>query len=58
MNKFIIFKKQEGEIENSYSLVNEDIIKTIPTEIIYKVVDVEDKLYTKEELEELRKENV
>lgn len=58
MNKLVIFKTQVEEIENAYSLVNEEILKSIPLEIIHKVVNVEDKLYTKEELEQLRKENV
>jgi len=49
MKNFVIFKKQKGELTNAYSLVTTEILTTIPKEIIHKVVDVKDKLYTKEE---------
>ena len=58
MKKFVIFKKQQGEITNAYSVVTSEILATIPVDIIQKVVDVEDKLYSKEELEKLLKENI
>ena len=56
MNKLVIFKKQKGEKVNAYSLVNDEILKNIPQDIILKIVDVEEKSYSKEELETLRKE--
>lgn len=55
---FIVFKLQDGETKNSYSLVNEDILKTIPTKIIQAKKQVKDKLYSKEEFEALRSELV
>ena len=53
---FVVFKKQEGEIVNSYSIVNSDTFSTIPQDIVLATKEVEDKLYSKEELEALRDE--
>jgi len=58
MKKFVIFNKQKGELTNAYSLVTPEILLTIPKEIIYKVVDVEDKLYTKDEFISLLNANL
>ena len=58
MKKFVIFKKQQGEITNAYSVVTPEILATIPVDIIQKTIDIEDKLYSKEELEKLLKENI
>ena len=58
MKKFVIFKKQKGEITNAYSLITSEILATIPQNIIYKVVDVEDKLYTKDEFISLLNTNL
>ena len=53
---FVLFKKQEGEIGNAFSVVNEVILKTIPTTIIKKKKEVPNKLYTKDELRTLVEE--
>jgi hypothetical protein len=58
MKKFVIFNKQPGEITNAYSLVTPEILATIPQDIIFKVVDVEDKLYTKDEFISLLNANL
>lgn len=55
---FVVFKKQEGEVTNAYSLVDDKMILTIPSSIIHAKKEVEDKLYTKEEYEALRDELV
>ena len=54
MKTFVVFKKQTGEITNSYSLVDDEILASIPPDIIHAKKQVEDKLYTKEEYEQLR----
>lgn len=54
MKIFVVFKKQEGEITNSYSLVDDKILATIPASIILTKKTVEDKLYTSEELDAIR----
>jgi hypothetical protein len=54
MMNLVIFKKQKGEKTNAYSLVNDELLKTIPKDIVLKVKKVEDKLYSKEELEKMR----
>ena len=53
MKIFVVFKKQVGEITNAYSLVTPKIYATIPKDIILARVEVEDKLYTKEDLQKL-----
>lgn len=58
MKHFVIFKKQPGEIKNAYSLVDDQTLPTIPKDIVLKVVDVEDKAYTKEELEVILTNNL
>ena len=58
MKIFLIFKKQPGEKTNAYSLVTPKILLTIPESIILKEIEVEDKLYTKEELEVLLNTNL
>lgn len=58
MKIFVIFKKQEGEKINAYSIVTPEILLTIPDSIILKEVEVDDKLYTKEELESLLSANL
>ena len=58
MRFFVVFKSQVGEIKNSYSLVDSEILKTIPKEIILAKKEVEDRLYTTEEMEQLRDEIV
>ena len=58
MKKFVIFKKQKGELTNAYSLVTPEILATIPKDIILRVIDVKDDLYTKDSFEKLVKENI
>lgn len=53
---FVVFKKQEGELVNAYSLVTDEILATIPEEIIHAKKEVEDRLYSTVELEMLRNE--
>lgn len=47
---FVLFKKQEGEKGNAYSLVNEITLKKIPSAIIKKKKEVPHRIYSKEEL--------
>lgn len=47
----IIFKKQSWEKINSYSLVSEELLKTIPVSLILDKADLEKISYSKEELE-------
>lgn len=54
MLHFVVHTKQEGEITNAYSLVDDDVLKLIPKEAIHAVKAVEERLYTKEEMEALR----
>lgn len=54
MKYLVVFNKQPGELINSYSLVDDVILATIPNEIIKAKKEVEDKLYSKEELEAIR----
>lgn len=56
MKIFVVFKKQPEEKENAYSLVDQEILDTIPQDIIEKTKEVEDKLYTTEEFDALREE--
>lgn len=53
---FVVFKKQPGDTEHAYSLVDEQILNTISEYFIHKKKEVPNKLYSKEELEQLRKE--
>lgn len=53
---FVVFKKQEGELVNAYSLVDSETLTTIPQDIIHAQKEVEEKLYTTEEFEALRAE--
>lgn len=55
---FVVFKKQQGEVTNAYSVVGKDTFHTIPSAIVLATKEVEDKLYSKEELEALRDELV
>lgn len=55
----VIFKKQPEEIKNAYSLVDEETLLTIPSDIIQvkKELDVpEGKLYTSAEFETMVEE--
>lgn len=55
MKKYlVIFRKQKGETKNAYSVTDEQTLKSIPPAIILKKTEVEDKLYSNEELEVLR----
>lgn len=54
MLHFVVHTKQEGEITNAYSLVDDGVLKLIPKEAIHATKDVEDRLYTKEEMEAWR----
>lgn len=54
MQIFVVFKKQAWEKVNSYSLVTPEILLTIPPEIIHNKKNVEDRKYSKEELENIR----
>lgn len=55
MKKYlVIFRKQEGETKSAYSVVDEQTLKFIPTQIIQKKTEVADRLYSNEELEKLR----
>lgn len=54
MKVFVVFKIQDWEKINAYSLVTPEILSTIPEDIILEKVEVADKLYTTEELEQLR----
>lgn len=58
MKIFVVFKKQEGEIKHSYSLVDENMLPNLPQDQILTKKEVEDKLYSTEELEKLRDELV
>ena len=51
---FIVQKLQPGELEHAYSIVDEEILKTIDAKTIHAKMQVKDKLYSKEELEALR----
>jgi len=53
MKNFVIFKKQKGEKINAYSVVDDATLKTIPKDIIQSVKKVEDRLYSKEEMESM-----
>lgn len=59
MENFVIFKKQEGEIVNAYSLVDDETLSTVPKDIIHKVIKVENGHdMGKDEFEKLRDENL
>jgi len=49
----VIFRKQVGEKMNAYSLIDDELISTLPEYIILKTVKVFDRLYTKEEFEKM-----
>lgn len=52
MKKYlVIFRKQEGESKNAYSLVDEQTLSSIPPHIIHKKTEVKDRLYSDQELE-------
>lgn len=55
-NFFVVFKKQEGEIENAYSIVDEETYKTIPTDVILRQEEftLDPALTTQTELQEIR----
>lgn len=55
MKKYlVVFEKQAGELVNAYSLVDDEILMMIPAAIIESFNEVDDRLYTTEELEEMR----
>lgn len=54
MKTFVVFKKQSWELVNSYSLVDAEILATIAPDTIHAKKEVVDKLYTKEEFENMR----
>lgn len=58
MKKLLIFKLREGITKNEYSYMSEEAAKTIPQDIIEKTIDLEDRLYSKDELETLRDQNI
>jgi len=47
---FVLFKRQDGEKFNSYSLVDEKVLKNIPKNIIKKKLAVGDKKHSKGDL--------
>lgn len=49
----VVFPKQEGELVNSYSIVEESLLSDLP-EIVAKTELEAGKLYTTEELEAIR----
>lgn len=51
---FVVFKKQPSEITNSYSIVDEKTLLTIPSAIIHGKKEIENKIYLKGELEQMR----
>lgn len=51
---FIVEKLKPGEIVQAYSIVDEETLKDIDSNIIHAKLEVKDKLYTKEDLEALR----
>ena len=51
---FVVFKKQPQEITNAYSLVDENILLTIASDLIQVKKEVENKLYTTQEFETMR----
>lgn len=53
---FILHPKHEKEKVNSYSLVDDEVLKTIPKEHVFKKKLIANKIYTKEELEAFRDE--
>lgn len=50
----VVFRKQEGEIKNAYSVVDDQTLRSIPPQIILNNTEVADRLYSNEELEKLR----
>ena len=55
---FVVFKKHPQEVVNAYSLVTEDIFLGIPSDTVLASKEVEDKLYSSQEFEQLRDELV
>lgn len=56
---FVVFKKQPQEVVNAYSLVEEETLSTIPSDIIQAKKEIEvadDKLFTPQEYEAMRDE--
>jgi len=51
---FLVFKLELGELTNAYSIVSEDILASIDPAIILNKKIINDKLYSKEELEAMR----
>lgn len=47
---FILFKLRDGEHGNSFSILTEELLKTLSDQIIEAKKEVPDKLYSKEEL--------
>lgn len=54
MKIFLVHKKQSWEKVHAYSLVDKSALSTVNPALIHKTKEVEDKLYTKEQLEALR----
>ncbi len=54
----VIFKLQTSEKVNAYSIVDNETLKTIPENIILIKQKVDDKLYSKLEIEEMRNQLV
>lgn len=54
MLHFVVHTKQEGEIKNAYSLADDDVLDLIPQETIHAIKEVEERLYTEEEMEAWR----
>lgn len=57
---FVLHKKNQADksTDYPYSLVTPEVFKTIPKSAVYKIMEVESKSYSKEELEALRREMV
>lgn len=54
MKYLIVLHKLPGDLEHPYSIVDENILKSIKKDLIYKKKKLDDVLYTKQELEALR----
>lgn len=52
---FIVHNKLKGEKVHGYSIVSNEVFKGIPKSAIFATEEVEDKPYSKEEAEIIRK---
>lgn len=56
-DNFVVFIKRQGDYSNPYSLVSDEILSTIPKEVIFKIMKIGDpSTLTKEQMNELAKD--